>query len=129
MWLDKFDDLLKSAVSGITNNVLSDSHWRQATLPIKDGDLGIRRVASLARQFLPVWLQRQALSSCRTTSLPLLTSASTLKFRWEATYGPAPFVQLCAWQGLCLQSYDSDCHHLMYSWPRSHDGYVKVIPC
>ena len=75
VWLDKFDDLLKSSVSCITNNALSETQWLQATLPIKDGGLGIQRVASLA---LPAfWLLRQALFSCRTTSLPPLTLVMT----------------------------------------------------
>ena len=52
-WIDKFDDLLNSAVSGITNNAQSDSQLLQATLPIKNGGLGLRRVAS---HFMPFWL-------------------------------------------------------------------------
>ena len=44
----EFDELLRSAVSLISNSVLSDDQWLQASLPIKDGGLGIRRVSSLA---------------------------------------------------------------------------------
>jgi hypothetical protein len=47
--LQTFDNLLRSAVQQITNSDLSDSQWIQASLPIKDGGLGIRRVSSLAR--------------------------------------------------------------------------------
>ena len=83
VWLDKFDDLLKSSVSCITNNALSETQWLQATLPIKDGGLGIRRVASLA---LPAfWLLRQALFSCRTTSVPPLTLVMT---PWRSCWSP-----------------------------------------
>jgi len=53
----KFDDLLKSALSCITNNTLSDSQWLQASLPIRFGGLGIRRVTSLA---LPAFLASAA---------------------------------------------------------------------
>jgi len=40
--------LLQSAISWITNLDLTDTQWSQASLPIKDGGLGVRRVASLA---------------------------------------------------------------------------------
>ena len=46
--LDRFDGLLKTGLSLITNSSLSDLQWTQASLPIKDGGLGVRRVASLA---------------------------------------------------------------------------------
>jgi len=46
--LTTFDDLLRSALSQITNSNLTDTQWLQASLPIKDGGLGVRRVASLA---------------------------------------------------------------------------------
>ena len=46
--LTTFDDLLRSALNRITNCDISDTQWLQASLPIKDGGLGVRRVASLA---------------------------------------------------------------------------------
>jgi len=46
--LQTFDDLLKSALQRITNSDLSVIQWLQASLPIKDGGLGVRRVSSLA---------------------------------------------------------------------------------
>ena len=46
--LSTFDSLLKSALCKITNNALSAHSWTQASLPIKDGGLGIRSVVSLA---------------------------------------------------------------------------------
>jgi len=39
---------LRTALSRITNNTLSDWQWLQASLSIKSGGLGIRRVSSLA---------------------------------------------------------------------------------
>jgi len=58
------DHLLRSPLLSITNNTLSDSQWRQATLPVKFGGLGIRRVSSLALSaFLP---QRRVLLCYRT---------------------------------------------------------------
>ena len=46
--LTTFDDLLRSALNRITNCDISDTQRLQASLPIKDGGLGVRRVASLA---------------------------------------------------------------------------------
>jgi hypothetical protein len=46
--LDRFDDLLRSCVSNICNTDLSDTQWIQASLPVRNGGLGIRRVSSLA---------------------------------------------------------------------------------
>ena len=43
-----FDDLLRTGISHITNSDLSDSQWLQAGLPVRDGGLGVRRVALLA---------------------------------------------------------------------------------
>ena len=66
------------------------------TLPIKDGGLGIRRVASLA---LPAFLasaagtlqlQDHMLASTHISDDPL---AESLKSRWEATFGPSPAAQ------------------------------------
>ena len=68
--LDVFDGLLIDGIGRITNSNLSDTQWLQASLPVRDGGLGIRRVASLA---LPAYLasaagsrplQSQILSSC-----------------------------------------------------------------
>ena len=46
--LQKFDDLLKECVCAITNTDLTDVQWIQASLPVKNGGLGVRRVSSLA---------------------------------------------------------------------------------
>ena len=69
--LHTFDDMLHTAIQHITNSTLSEFQWLQASLPIKEGGLGIRRVASLA---LPAYLasaastdtlQIQILDRCR----------------------------------------------------------------
>jgi len=87
-----FDSLLRTALSRITTSTSSDSQWLQASLPVKSGGLGIRRVSSLA---LPAFLATAA------STLPLQDeilggsqplpdeSAESLKGRWEASYGPA----------------------------------------
>ena len=46
--LTKFDDQLRSAVSHICNVSLTDDQWLQASLPVRNGGLGLRRVSSLA---------------------------------------------------------------------------------
>ena len=42
--LVRFDSLLRSGLTSITNCALDDSAWLQSSLPIRDGGLGIRRV-------------------------------------------------------------------------------------
>ena len=44
----KFDSLLRECVCVITNTDLTDVQWIQASLPVKNGGLGVRRVSSLA---------------------------------------------------------------------------------
>jgi len=44
----KFDELLRDCVCTITNTDLTDVQWIQASLPVKNGGLGVRRVSSLA---------------------------------------------------------------------------------
>ena len=39
---DTFDELLRTALGHLTNCDLSDSEWIQATLPVRDGGLGVR---------------------------------------------------------------------------------------
>ena len=46
--LTTLDWLLRAALGKICNVALSDDQWRQASLPVRSGGLGIRRVASLA---------------------------------------------------------------------------------
>ena len=43
-----FDEIQRTGINVITNSNLSDTQWIQASLPICDGSLGIRRAASLA---------------------------------------------------------------------------------
>ena len=46
--LRTYDDLLREALSSITNNTISDLQWIQASLSVKDGGLGIRSGVTLA---------------------------------------------------------------------------------
>jgi len=60
--LEDFDSLLRTGLSSIANSAISDIQWLQASLPIKDGGLGMRRVVRLA---LPSFLA----SAVSTTEL------------------------------------------------------------
>ena len=46
--LSTFDNIQRSSLNSIINSELTEVQWLQATLPIKDGGLGVRRVSSLA---------------------------------------------------------------------------------
>jgi len=93
--LQSFDSLLRTAVQSITNSVLTDLQWIQASLPVKDGGLGIRRVSSLA---LPAFLasaagtlclQDDILSGCAfSDSIHLQTYLSD----WSSKFGDLPEV-------------------------------------
>jgi hypothetical protein len=43
-----FDNVLRKGLSNITNVSLSDSQWLQASWPVRNGGLGIRRTEFLA---------------------------------------------------------------------------------
>ena len=72
--LGRFDQLLRSCVSTITNTDLTDIQWIQASLPVRRGGLGIRRVSSLAPSaFLASAagtcdLQARILARCQATT-------------------------------------------------------------
>jgi len=59
---------MRSAVCHITNSRLSDGQWLQASLPVKEEGIGVRRVASLA---FPAFLA----STASTLSLQALILA------------------------------------------------------
>ncbi|OWA54844.1 hypothetical protein BV898_19237 [Hypsibius exemplaris] len=46
--LEAFDEVLRSSVEGITNTAMTPMVWRQATLPVSRGGLGIRKTSELA---------------------------------------------------------------------------------
>ncbi len=71
--LVEFDKQLRAAVSRLTNCDLSDEQWLQATLPVRLGGLGIRRVSSLA---LPAFLASAASTLQLQTTILAQTSSS-----------------------------------------------------
>ena len=93
--LDRFDSLLRSAVQSITNSDLSDIQWLQASLPVRDGGLGVRRVSSLA---LPAFLasagstlslQVDILAGCTCSDSDYLQSYLS---DWASAFGAVPVV-------------------------------------
>ena len=91
--LERFDALLKQAIQRITNSVLSDLQWIQASLPVRDGCLGVRRVSSLA---LPAFLasaastlslQDDILTECAHSNSNFLQSCLA---DWSAKFGDVP---------------------------------------
>jgi len=46
--LDAFDVLLRKGLAASTNTAISDTAWIQASLPVRDGGLGVRSVSKLA---------------------------------------------------------------------------------
>ena len=91
--LTTFDDLLRSALNRITNCDISDTQWLQASLPIKDGGLSVRRVASLA---LPAYIASAvSTQSLQTTILSSRQCASdsyfeTYRVHWSTSNGLPP---------------------------------------
>jgi hypothetical protein len=45
--LESFDSILRSALCAICNASLTEEQWIQASLPVRAGALGVRRVSSL----------------------------------------------------------------------------------
>jgi len=77
-----YDGMLRGGIEKILNAVLTDIQWAQASLPIRMGGLGIRRVSSLA---LPAFLASAA-GTLQIQSLIL----GTILDREETAYTTAP---------------------------------------
>jgi len=65
--LHTFDDLQRSLLCGICNVSLTDDQWLQASLPVRNGGLGVRMVHRLPRRLSWHWLLE--LVSSRTSFL------------------------------------------------------------
>jgi hypothetical protein len=92
--LSRFDMSLRTAICKICNINLSDDQWLQASLPVRSGGLGVRRVFSLA---LPAFLasavdtrelQHQILRFS-STELPDIELDTCLSL-WQQTYDASP---------------------------------------
>jgi hypothetical protein len=93
--LESFDLLLRGCVESITNTELTDLQWIQATLPVRNGGLGVRRVTSLAPSaFLASAagtrdLQALILSKCQC---PIDSHITNVMSVWTSRLGPASSV-------------------------------------
>ena len=91
--LDRFDSLLRSAIERITNSDLSDTQWLQASLPVRDGGLDVRRVASLALPALvasaasALPLQDAILMNCACSNNSVFQNYLRL---WSSAFSPLP---------------------------------------
>ena len=88
--LENFDKLLRGCVEFITNSDLTELQWIQATLPVRNGGLGVRRVSSLAPSaFLASAagtrdLQALILSKCQCPADAHITSVMSV---WTSRLG------------------------------------------
>ena len=73
--LPEFDKLLRLAVERITNSYLTDTQWLQASLPIKDGGLGVRRMPSFA---LPAFLASAAGTALLQTEILAIATSQNI---------------------------------------------------
>jgi len=85
--------MLRADIQCITNSDLTGSQWLQASLPVKDGGLGVRRVISLA---LPAFLASAASTlSLQDAILSGSTCSDNRYFQsylttWSSRYGTVP---------------------------------------
>ena len=91
--LEVFDYCLRDAIHHITNSNLSDIQWLQASLPVKDGGLGVRRVSSLA---IPAYvasaastlsLQAEILPGCTCSDNSFLQEYLSV---WSSSFSTVP---------------------------------------
>jgi len=131
--LEKFDDHLRLAVTSITYSALSDAHWLHASMPIKHGGLGIRRVTSLAAPaFLAsaastLVLQEQILAqfSCPTDSF-----LDSYLSSWSSSAGPPPDPlpgKQSFWTVLCSKPTVHSLRILLWNRHRRRDS-VSLAP-
>jgi hypothetical protein len=123
--LEKFDATLRNCVSSITNTHLTDLMWIQASLPVKNGGLGIRRVSSLAPSaFLAsaagtLDLQARILTRCHA---PIDSAVDRVLAIWSAKYNQTGIMcpsdndagKQRAWDAPCISA---DVGRLMLSLP------------
>ena len=113
--LERYDELLRNTLAATLNVSMTDAGWRQATLPIRWGGLGVRSAVSLAA---PAYLASAA--STADLVLRLLpshrhqssdASVDIARFAWQAAVaplttppiGPRTMVQR-AWDEPCCAS-------------------------
>ena len=84
--LQGFDDVLRQSLSEVLNVHLDDLQWLQASLPVREGGLGIRRACQLAPSAF--------LASASGTATLI---SSMLPASWATGADPAVSEALCNW--------------------------------
>jgi hypothetical protein len=92
--LSEFDSILRTTLTKLANADLNDLQWKQASLPIKEGGLGLRLVSSLAS---PAYLA--SAHATRVSQESLLCNVSSLEedpylasvlAAWTSSFGCVP---------------------------------------
>ena len=127
-----FDDRLRLILNRITNADLSLSNWSLASLPIRDGGVGIRRVSQLA---LPAYLSASFLT--RDLQVDLLAGNSSLPDpylddalkRWSSSCGPFPppekLSSQAAWDAILIREDKAQIEEKLTS-PRERAIYLAA---
>ena len=113
-----FDNLLRSALILITNCDLSDRQWLQASLPIRHGGIGLRRVTSLA---LPAFLS-SAVSTSPTQDTILSAFPCSADSYFES--------YLTDWQskfGISFESRDLPAKQCFWDGPGIKANYSELV--
>lgn len=87
--LNNIDKIIRSCIGNITNTCLTDNQWKQASLPVRDGGLGIRSVSSLAQSaFLASVSSTLYLQSLLTEKCAALPNShfDSLKCKWSSLH-------------------------------------------
>ena len=86
--LDEFDNVIRESVTRITNTAMTNDVWRQVTLPVARGGLGIRRTAELA---FPAYLASvhavQCLISLIAPDADIDDTVLPLRTQWQQLTG------------------------------------------
>ena len=118
--LQEFDGMIRTCLTNITNTAMGDAAWRQATLPVSRGGLGIRRVEELALPaFLASVYSAAGLIStivpgtdvdtitttptqqwCQLTGKPALTTTRNVQRQWDTPIVESALVELITSAGL-----------------------------
>ena len=91
--LTQFDEIQRESLNRITNSNLTETQFCQATLQIKDGGLGLRKVATLALSaFLSSSSSTQSLQDVILSGCQPLDDACSRRCldSWSSVYGTPP---------------------------------------
>jgi len=105
--LTEFDQTVRDGLCVIANSQITDSQWIQATLPVRDGGLGLRRASQLA---LPAFLA----SAASTSSLQARILANATVVNTNDSRVELYTLQWTSMHNLALP--DTESSHLQRVW-------------